>query len=142
MKHQIVHALQKYVLNPPIKLLFALGIVPPGYALLETIGRKTGKARRTPVGHARVGDRFWIVAEHGMSAGYVRNIAANPRVRLKLREGLRARWFAGTAHVLPDDDARERQRWLAGQLPSTVANAAAVRLFGTELLTVRIDLDD
>lgn len=142
MKHQIVHALQKYVLNPPIKLLFALGIVPPGYALLETIGRKTGKARRTPVGDARVGDRFWIVAEHGMSAGYVRNIAANPRVRLKLREGIRARWFAGTAHVLPDDDARERQRWLAGQLPSTVANAAAVRLFGTELLTVRIDLDD
>ncbi len=142
MKHQIVHALQKYVLNPPIKLLFALGIVPPGYALLETIGRKTGKARRTPVGDARVGDRFWIVAEHGMNAGYVRNIAANPRVRLKLRKGLRARWFAGTAHVLPDDDARERQRWLAGQLPSTVANAAAVRLFGTELLTVRIDLDD
>jgi hypothetical protein len=23
MKHQIVHALQKYVLNPPIKLVFA-----------------------------------------------------------------------------------------------------------------------
>ena len=53
MKHQIVHTLQKNVLNPPIKLLFALGIVPPGYALLETIGRKTGKARRTPVGDAR-----------------------------------------------------------------------------------------
>ena len=41
MKHRIVHLLQKYVLNPPIKILFALGIVPPGYALLETIGRKT-----------------------------------------------------------------------------------------------------
>jgi hypothetical protein len=35
MKHQIVHALRKYGLNPPIKLLFALGIVPPGCALLE-----------------------------------------------------------------------------------------------------------
>jgi hypothetical protein len=34
MKYQIVHALQKYVLNPPIKLLFAMGVVPPGYALL------------------------------------------------------------------------------------------------------------
>jgi deazaflavin-dependent oxidoreductase (nitroreductase family) len=92
MKHQIVHALQKYVLNPPIKGFFAIGIVPPGYALLETIGRKTGKVRRTPVGDALVGRQFWIVAEHGMKAGYVRNIAANPRVRLKLREGLRARW--------------------------------------------------
>jgi hypothetical protein len=50
--------------------------------------------------------------------------------------------YTGTAHVLSEDDPRARQRWLAGQLPSTVANAAAVRLFGTELLTVRIDLDD
>ncbi len=49
----------------------------------------------------------WLVAEHGMKAGYVRNIAANPRVRLKLRHGLRARWHTGTAQVLPDDDARE-----------------------------------
>ena len=141
MKHQIVHALQKYVLNPPIKLLFAMGIVPPGYALLETIGRKSGKPRQTPVGDARVGSRFWIVAEHGMNAGYVRNIAHNPRVRLKLREGFRARWHTGTARVLSDDDPRARQRWLAGQLPSSRANAAAVRLFGTDLLTVRIDLD-
>ena len=91
MKQQIVHALQKYVLNPPIKLLFAMGVAPPGYAILETIGRKTGKARRTPVGDARVGNQFWIVAEHGMKAGYIRNIAANPRVRLKLRHGILAR---------------------------------------------------
>jgi len=77
MKQQIVHALQKYLLNPPIKLLFAMGVVPPGYALLETTGRKTGKARRTPLGDARVGYQFWIVAEHGIKAGYVRNIADN-----------------------------------------------------------------
>ena len=141
MKHQIVHALQKYVLNPPIKLLFAMGIVLPGYALLETIGRKSGKARRTPVGDARVGDRLWIVAEHGMKAGYVRNIKQNPRVRLKLSEGFRARWHTGTAHLLWDDDPRERQRWLAGQVTGSIANSVAVRLFGTELLTVRIDLD-
>jgi deazaflavin-dependent oxidoreductase (nitroreductase family) len=141
VKHQIVHVLQKYVLNPPIKLLFAIGVVPPRYALLETTGRKTGKARRTPVGDARVGKQFWIVAEHGMKAGYVRNIKENPRVRLKLREGFRARWHTGTAHLLWDDDPRERLRWLAGQLASSLANSVAVRLFGTELLTVRIDLD-
>jgi len=141
MKHRIVHALQKYVLNPPIKILFAVGIAPPGYALLETTGCKTGKARSTPVGDARIGKQFWIVAEHGMKAGYVRNLVRHPRVRLKLRHGLLARWHTGTAHVLSEDDPRERQRWLAGQLPSSVANAAVVRLFGTELLTVRIDLD-
>jgi len=124
MKQQIVHALQKYVLNPPIKLLFAIGIVLPGYALLETTGRKTGKARSSPVGDAHIGNRFWIVAEHGMKAGYVRSLVRHPRVRLKLREGLGARWHTGTAHVLPDDNPRERQRWLAGKLPSSRANAA------------------
>jgi len=142
MKHQIVHVLQKYVLNPPIKLLFALGIVPPGYALLETIGRKTGEPRRTPVGDARVGNQLWIVAEHGMKAGYVRNLVRHPRVRVKLRKGFGARWSPGTAHVLSDDDPRERQRWLAGQVTSSIANSVAVRLFGTDLLTVRIDLDE
>ena len=141
MKHRLIPLLQKYVLNPPIKLLFALSIFPPGYALLETVGRKTGKPRRTPVGNGRVGQQFWLVAEHGSNADYVRNIAKNPRVRLKLREGFRARWHSGIASVLPHDDPRERQRWLAQQHPGSASNAAAVRLFGTQLLTVRIDLD-
>src|SRR5437879_966184 len=141
MKYRFVHLLQKYFLNPPIKFLFAIGLWRPGYALLETTGRKTGKARRTPVGDGRVGGEFWIVAEHGMKAGYVRNLVRHPRVRLKLREGFRVRWRTGTAHVLSDDDPHERQRWLAIQLPSSAANASVVRLLGTQLLTVRIDLD-
>jgi len=57
---------------------------------------------------------WWL--EHGMKAGYVRNIERDPRVRLKLREGFRTRWHMGTTHLLPDDDPRERQRWLSNQL--------------------------
>jgi len=141
MKHRIVHTIQKYILNPPIKLALAMGLPLPGYALLETTGRKSGKSRRTPVGDGRIGKQFWLVAEHGMKAGYVLNMEHNPRVRLKLRLGLMARWHTGTARLLPDDDPRERQRWLATHLPSSAGNARAVRLFGTQLLTVRIDLD-
>jgi deazaflavin-dependent oxidoreductase (nitroreductase family) len=141
MKHRIVHFLQKYFLNPQIKILFAIGLVPPGYALLETIGRKTGRPRRTPVGDGRVGSQFWLIAEHGMRAGYVRNIKSDPRVRLKLRSGIAVRWHTGTARLLPQDDPRARQKWLASQLPSSIANALVVRLLGTELLTVQIDLD-
>jgi deazaflavin-dependent oxidoreductase (nitroreductase family) len=141
MKHRLVHFLQKYLFNPPIKLLFAIGLAPPGYGLLETTGRKSGKPRRTPVGNGLVGRQFWIVAEHGQRAGYVRNIVVSARVRVKLRDGLRARWYSGTANLLFDDDPRARQRWLANQLPGSASNAAAVRLFGTQLLTVRIDLD-
>lgn len=141
MKRRIVHALQKYLLNPPIKLMFAIGIVPPGYALLETTGRKTGKPRRTPVGDGRLGNEFWLMAEHGREAGYVRNIQANARVRIRSYHGLRLRWRTGTAHLLDDDDPRARQRWLAGQKPASWMNALAVRGFGTSLLTIRIDLD-
>lgn len=141
MKRVLVHALQKYLLNPPIKLMFAIGVVPPGYALLETTGRKSGRPRRTPVGDGRLHDRFWLVAEHGMEAGYVRNIQADPRVRVQSYHGFRLRWRSGTAYLLPRDDPRERQRWLASQKPASWMNAMAVRGFGTSLLTVRIDLE-
>jgi len=42
---------------------------------------------------------------------------------------------------MPDDDPRARQDLLARQVRGAGSNAAAVRFFGTELLTVRIDLD-
>jgi deazaflavin-dependent oxidoreductase (nitroreductase family) len=142
MKHRIIHALQKYFLNPPIRFALAVGVPMPGYALLETKGRKTGRVRRTPVGDGRIGNQFWLVAEHGMKAGYVRNIEHDPHVRLKLREGIRYQWHSGTAHLLSNDDPRERQRWLTTQLPSSKGNAKAVRLFGTQLLSIRIDMDN
>jgi deazaflavin-dependent oxidoreductase (nitroreductase family) len=141
VKHRFVHVLQKYVLNPPIRLLFALQIVPPGYALLETVGRVSGKPRRTPVGNGVIGETFWIVTEHGRKAGYVRNIERNARVRVRFRHGLRLRWRTGTAHLLPEDDPRARQRALGRGHPLRALNALAVRGLGTELLTVRIDLD-
>jgi hypothetical protein len=42
---------------------------------------------------------------------------------------------------MPDDDPRERQRWLARKGLGQRITAAAVRVWGTDLLTVRIDLD-
>jgi deazaflavin-dependent oxidoreductase (nitroreductase family) len=83
MKHRIVHGLQKYVFNPPVKALLAAGFVPPSYALLETVGRTSGMPRTTPVGNGLIGDTFWIVTEHGLTAGYVRNLQRNPSVRVK-----------------------------------------------------------
>ena len=141
MKRRLVLAFQKYVLNPPVRLAMARGLVPPSYALLETVGRTSGKPRRTPVGSGLVGDTFWIVAEHGYEAGYVRNIQANPRVRVKLRRGRRVEWRTGTARLLPDDDTRERQHIVARGHPGRALNAFVVRTVGSDLLTVRIDLD-
>ena len=141
MKHRLVHLFQKYVANPPVKLLIRAGLLPPGYALLETIGRKSGQPRRTPVGNGLIGDELWIVAEHGRKAGYVRNMRANPRVRVKVHRGLRTEWRTGTATLLPDDDPRARQREIARHRPSSRLNSFVVRVMGTELLSIRIDLD-
>lgn len=131
-KRRLATALAKYVVNPVVRPAISLGLAPPMVALLETTGRKSGEPRRTPVGNGLDGDTFWVVAEHGRRAAYVRNIEADPRVRVKVRRG----WRTGRAQLLPDDDPRARQR----RMGRTV-NAAVVRAMGTELLTVRIDLD-
>ena len=133
LKRKLSTALARHVVNPMMRAALDRGIAPRGYALLETTGRKTGLPRRTPVGNGTDGDTFWIVAEHGRSAAYVRNIEADPRVRIKVGRS----WRSGTASLLPDDDPRKRQRILGRRF-----NAAVVRLMGTDLLTVRIDLDE
>ena len=119
------------LVNPLVRALLERGIAPPVVALLETRGRKSGQPRRTPVGNGLRGDEFWIVTEHGWSAAYVKNIQADARVRVKVGR----RWREGIAHILPDDDPIERMRVLRRP-----ANDAAVRLVGTEHLTIRIDL--
>lgn len=103
----------------------------PVQTLLETTGRTSGLPRRTPVGGRRVGDSFWLVSEFGERSQYVRNIKADPRVRVRIR----GRWHSGTAHLLPDDDTAARLR----ALPRL--NSAAVRVIGVGQLTVRVDLD-
>lgn len=130
-KRRITTALGKYLFNPIAKAGVRSGLLR-GNAILETTGRRSGEPRRTPVGNGLDGDTFWIVAEHGRRAAYVRNIQANPRVRVMAG----GRWRSGIAHLLPDDDPLERQREIGLRL-----NAAAVRALGTELLTVRIDLE-
>lgn len=76
-------------------------------------------------------DTFWIVAEHGRRSAYVRNIEADPRVRLRIGR----RWRSGRATILPGDDPRARQ------LHTSRLNAAAVRALGTDLLAIRVDLE-
>ncbi|MFF7123412.1 MULTISPECIES: nitroreductase family deazaflavin-dependent oxidoreductase [unclassified Streptomyces] len=125
LKHRIVTRFQRHVANPLNRRI-------PAQTILETTGRVSGLPRPTPVGGRRVGDSFWIVSEFGFKSQYVRNIQADPKVRVRIG----GRWHHGTAHLLPEDDAVARLR----ALPRF--NSAAVRAFGTDLLTVRVDLTD
>jgi deazaflavin-dependent oxidoreductase (nitroreductase family) len=140
VKVLIVRAFQRWTINPLMRLLLSIGINPMGLAILETRGRVSGQPRRTPVGNGRTGDTFWIIAEHGAQAGYVRNIQRDPRVRVRLRIGWRFRWVPGIAEILPDDDALARQRRLIRWHPLRAFNAMNVRVLGTDLLTVRVQL--
>lgn len=92
--------------NPIVRPLVERGALDPGWALLETRGRTTGKRRVVPVGNGLRGDTFWIITEHGHHADYVRNIKAYPRVRVKAG----GRWRTGTAHLADEDPYRVRHR--------------------------------
>jgi len=64
-------------------------IVPSGFIVLETVGRKTGTLRRSPLAATRLG-RFVVVATfRGTRSQWVRNLAAQPRTRY---------WLGGKAH--------------------------------------------
>ena len=83
-KRRFASGTAKYVVNPVVRALFRVGLPAPGTAILETTGRKSGQLRRNPVTNGLDDGVFWIVAEHGRQASYVRNIEANPRVRVRI----------------------------------------------------------
>lgn len=136
-KRKLATGVAKYLVNPVVRGLYRLGIPAPGTAILETTGRKSGQPRRTPVTNGLDDGVFWIVAEHGRRASYVRNIEAHPRVRVRVGR----RWHEGAARVLPDDDPRERLRHIVSLRPITRMNTATVRLMQSDLLSIRIDLN-
>ncbi|UYM04599.1 nitroreductase/quinone reductase family protein [Solicola gregarius] len=133
----------KYAVNVPMRALIDRGLAPGALALLETTGRRSGEPRRTPVGNGLVGDTFWVIAERGLRADYVRNLQADPRVRVKAGGS----WRDGTAEVLPDDDVEARVRMILEANPSVARRADAklldlsIAVLGSEPVTVRIDLD-
>jgi deazaflavin-dependent oxidoreductase (nitroreductase family) len=140
LKDRVAHPLQRPLVNPAVKAAWRLRLGPPGDALLETTGRRTGRPRLTPICDGQDGDTFWVVTQHGRRSDYVRNIKANSRVRVNVRRGLRTEWLAGTAHIV-DDDPTERQRIMARADFWRRICVQASGAMSTSLLTIRIDLD-
>jgi deazaflavin-dependent oxidoreductase (nitroreductase family) len=96
----------------PLALRFAAGIAP-WWVILETTGRKSGQPRRVPLARGPVeGDTIWLIAVHGEHAAFVKNVLAEPAVRIKLR----GRWRSGRAAVEPVDPERLAQFSLYARL--------------------------
>lgn len=58
---------------------------PAGYGVLTTTGCSTGKRRRKCVRVIRKDDRAFLVAIPGPEAAWIKNVRADPRVRLRSR---------------------------------------------------------
>ena len=125
-------------------LLFRLGLGGWGnrpelsqvMVLIHT-GRKSGLSRRTPVNYAVVDGDIYCTAAYGRRADWYKNIMADARVEVWLRDG----WWGGVAEEVPDDDPQRnalmRQVLIAsgfatplftGMNPKTLSDAALTEL--------------
>ena len=81
----------------------------------------------------------WVISKHGRRAGWAHNVAANPKVRVRVNN----EWRTGTATFEPDDDVRARARSFggAGKL-SQSATALTMRAMESDPISVRVTYDD
>jgi deazaflavin-dependent oxidoreductase (nitroreductase family) len=135
-KRQFLVVSARCTINPIVRLLFRLGVAPPTMTLVETTGRLSRARRRTPAMFHREGSVVWVIAQHGIHAGWVRNLQADPEVRLRLRR----RWHHGTAELVPADDADARVRTFVRSPALGVLLAAAFRATQTTPASLRIEL--
>lgn len=135
-KRRIEILFGRYTVNPLMRGLFRVGVTPPAMALVETVGRRSGALRHTPVICRRDGDELWLIAQHGAHAGWVRNFQERPAVRVRLGR----RWLSGTATLMPDDDVKARIRTFAADPVGRAITAASFRALESQPVSVRIAL--
>ena len=74
-----------------------LAFLMPWLVVLETIGRRSGKPRCTPLARGPIEDGVaWLIAIHGRHSTWVRNLESSPQVRVRVAR----RWRTGSASVL------------------------------------------
>lgn len=140
-KRRFSRWLERNFVNRVNRAMLRSGRFGDTYAVLETVGRRTGQLRQLPVANGLQGDTFWLISAHGRHAHYVHNLLANPRVRIGVVRDGQLRWRTGTASLVPGDDTRTRQRELARGRLGYRLDAILLRATATDLQTIRIDLD-
>lgn len=119
--------------NAVTMLALRVGIPRPPYTrenalIIETVGRRSGKRRRIPVGFLDDGGRIIVVVEDGSRADWVRNALANDG---RLRVFLRGAWRSARLRLVEGDPESFLRRM--GRV-----HAAFVRLESTTPAVVEI----
>ncbi len=89
------------LIHLPPRLAYALGFgrfIGRVVLLLTTTGRKSGRARVTPLQYEMVDDTIYIGAARGRQADWFRNIEANPCVQVRIKSSC----FQGVAEPITD----------------------------------------
>jgi deazaflavin-dependent oxidoreductase (nitroreductase family) len=137
-KFKFERRMGRIVMNPLVAALDKVGVRSQLVVELETTGRKSGEPRRVPL-TGRADDKgLWVISQHGRRAGWAYNIAANPKVRVRVNN----QWRSGTATFEPDDDVRARARSFGGASKlSQSATAMTMRAMESDPISVRIAFD-
>lgn len=81
----------------------------PPYLYLTTVGRKTALAREIEIWFVAFDGKYYILAEHRHNAQWVKNIKANPRVRVRVGNES----FDASARAL--DETRDHESYQKAQ---------------------------
>ena len=128
----------RYLANPAVALLGRLGVRTTFATELETVGRKSGRARRVPVSANFDAMGAWVISQHGRRSGWALNVTDDPHVRV--RQG--NQWRSGTARFVPADDPTARARTFATSPLLAPIVAATFRALQSDPISVRIDFTD
>jgi deazaflavin-dependent oxidoreductase (nitroreductase family) len=123
VKRRILRAFWR-VVNP---LATPLAGIAPWWVLIETTGNRTGQRRTTPLATGPIVDgAMLLIAVHGHTSGWIRNIAAQQAVRLKHGR----RWRDATASIESFDRQLARQFNLYARMgpPLTGIDPVIVRI--------------
>ena len=71
-------------------------VAEPAYLYLTTTGRRSGQPRAIEIWFTQRDGRYYMIAETGVRAQWVRNLQVNPRVRWRVAEAT----FSGQARVV------------------------------------------
>jgi len=93
------------IANAITNVALLAGIPRPPYTrrnalVIETVGYRSGKRRRIPVGYLDDGGRLIVVVEHGLHAQWVRNALADDG---RLRIHLRGAWRPARLRIVDGD---------------------------------------
>jgi deazaflavin-dependent oxidoreductase (nitroreductase family) len=102
-RHPFVRSLRGARVLSALQLPWFMVLPPSGFGVITTTGRSSGKRRRRCIRAIRSGNKAYVVSIGGAHSGWLKNVRANPEVRLRIRGGT----FPGVACEV---DTAERQQ--------------------------------